>query len=219
MLKIIVAEDHTLLREGLTSLLKGNEDINVVAEACNGEEAIKFAAQYEPDIILMDLNMPVINGIEALKTILLSNNNIKIIAVTAHETEEYVRSTLEAGAKGYVLKDDTHKDLLQAIKAVSKGNIYLSPGIREKLVLSYIQAPSSIETTNKDTGSKSTLTKREKEITQLIANGLTNKEIGLSLSISLKTVEKHRANLMRKLKLHNASAITKYAIENNLISV
>jgi len=219
MINIIVAEDHALLREGLTSLLLGNQDINVVAEACNGVEAIKFAAQHSPDIILMDLNMPIINGIDALKSILKSNENIKIIAVTAHDSEEYVRSTLEAGAKGYVLKDDTHKDLLQAIKAVSKGNIYLSPGIREKIVQSYIQAPSRIEKTEILSDGKPTLTKREKEITQFIANGLTNKEIGIKLSISLKTVEKHRANLMKKLELHNASAITKYAIENNLISV
>jgi len=218
MLNIIVAEDHALLREGLTSLLRGNEEINVVAEACNGEEAIKYAEQYSPDIILMDLNMPIVSGIDALKKILQINSTIKIIAVTAHESEEYVRSTLEAGAKGYVLKDDTHKDLLQAIQAVSKGNIYLSPGIREKIVQSYIQAPQG-SADNSSSPDKPQLTKREKEITLLIANGLTNREIGIKLSISLKTVEKHRANLMKKLKLHNASAITKYAIENNLISV
>ncbi|PHS17141.1 MAG: DNA-binding response regulator [Kangiella sp.] len=216
MLNIIVAEDHALLREGLTSLLRGNKDINVVAEACNGEEAIKYAEQYSPDIILMDLNMPIVSGIDALKKILQFNDAIKIIAVTAHESEEYVRSTLEAGAKGYVLKDDTHKDLLQAINAVSKGNIYLSPGIREKIVQSYIQAPQGVND-NTLTSSKPLLTKREKEITLLIANGLTNREIGIKLSISLKTVEKHRANLMKKLNLHNASAITKYAIENDLI--
>jgi len=216
--KILIAEDHTLLRDGIKSLLKSTPEFKVIAEAKDGLEAIKFTKQHSPDVILMDLSMPNMSGIDAIKIILKSDNNAKIIALTAHKSEEYVRATLESGAMGYILKEDTHKDLVTAIKSVIRGKIYLSPGICNKVVDGYLGIGTSPMRQKLETP-WFVLTKRERQVTKLIAEGNKNREIAVFLSVSLKTVEKHRANLMKKLELNNASAVTKYAIENRLVSM
>jgi two-component system response regulator NreC len=213
--KILIAEDHAILREGLRALLSATPELEIIGEAEDGLEAISLARQLEPHLILMDLNMPNINGTEAMSAIKHHNPAIKIIVLTVHKSEEYVRATLDAGAAGYVLKDDTHHDLLTAISSVQKGKIYLSPGICDKIINGFLDPSTSATSCH----SWSQLTVREREVTKLIAEGKKSREVAEYLSVSLKTVEKHRSNLMRKLDLHSVSAITKYAIENSLISL
>ncbi len=212
--RILIAEDHGILREGLRVLLSSEPDLEVVGEATDGQNAIRLAAQLQPHLVLMDLSMPLTNGTEAIPAIKRRLPETKIIALTVHKTEEYVRATLDAGADGYVLKDDTHHELITAIRSVLNGKTYLSPGITEKIVSGYLDRSA---TTSSST-SWDTLTPRERETMKLIAEGYKNKEIAEYLSVSLKTVEKHRSNLMRKLDLHSASALTAYAIEKGLIS-
>jgi len=213
--KILIAEDHAILREGLRALLSSTPELEVIGEAEDGKEAITLARQLKPHLVLMDLNMPNINGTEAMRSIRRHNPEIKIIALTVHKTEEYVRATLDAGASGYVLKDDTHHDLLTAITSVRKGKVYLSPGICDKVINGFL-GPN---TATASTSSWSQLTVREREVTKLIAEGKKSREVAEYLSVSLKTVEKHRSNLMRKLDLHSVSEITKYAIANSLVSL
>jgi two-component system response regulator NreC len=212
---ILIAEDHAILREGLRALLSRSSELEVIGEAEDGQEAVNLARQFKPDIILMDLSMPNMNGTEAIRTIKRHNPVIKIIALTVHKTEEYVRATLDAGATGYILKDDTHHDLLTAIASVRKGKVYLSPGICGKVVNGFLEPA----TYNATSTSWSRLTVREREVTKLIAEGRKSREVAEYLSVSLKTVEKHRSNLMRKLDLHSVSAVTKYAIANNLVDL
>jgi len=214
--RIVIAEDHTILREGLRSLLGADPDFVVVGEAEDGREAIRCIATLSPDLILMDLSMPRMNGLDAIQEIKKKNPETKIIVLTVHKTEEYILATLQAGADGYLLKDATHSELVMAIKNVLAGKRYLSPGISEKVIEGYLEGRRTL----KSKSSWDTLTQREREILKkLIAEGYKNKEVADYLCISLKTVEKHRANLMKKLDLHNAAALTAFAVEKGLVSV
>lgn len=212
--RILIAEDHALLREGLKALLAMDDQLEVVAEATDGREAVRIANEERPDLVLMDLSMPNTNGTEAIRAIKRRNPETKIIVLTVHKSEEYVRTALQAGANGYALKDDTHQELISAIRRVLRGDTYLSPGISGNIITSYLDHPGQ----DGATASWDALTSREREILKLIAEGYKNKEIAEYLSLSLKTIEKHRSNLMKKLDLHSASALTAYAIENDLIS-
>lgn len=214
MKRVLIAEDHAILREGLRALLANAPDLEIVGEAEDGREAVHLANQLEPDLILMDLSMPNVNGTEAIRAIKARHPRTKIIALTVHRTEEYVRATLEAGADGYILKDDSHHDLLAAISSVTKDRTHLSPGISQNVVQGYLGQKPSAETTR----TWSQLTSRERGVAKLIAEGYKNREIAEYLSISPKTVEKHRSNMMRKLDLHNVQAVTAYAIENGLLA-
>ena len=210
--RVIIAEDHTILREGLRALLSADPRFEVVAEAEDGRAAIESCEDYLPDLLLMDLSMPKMNGLEAIKEIKRQNPEMKIIALTVHKTEEYILATLQAGANGYVLKDATHSELIMAMEHVMAGKRYLSPGVSEKVIEGYLDGKRTLK-------SKTTweaLTSREREILKLIAEGYRNKEIADDLCISSKTVEKHRANLMKKLDLHNTAELTAYAMEKGL---
>jgi two-component system, NarL family, response regulator NreC len=211
--RLLIAEDHTILREGLKSLLGASPDLEVVGEAEDGRRAFKLANELSPDLILMDLSMPRVNGLEAIKEIKKQNPVVKIIALTVHNTEEYILMTLKAGADGYVLKDATHDELLMAINHVLDGKRYLSPSVSEKVIVGYLEGKKNLKAQT----SWENLTQREREVLKLIAEGYKNKEVADYLCISLKTVEKHRANLMKKLDLHNTSALTVYAMEKGLI--
>jgi len=211
---ILVADDHSILREGLRALLSNTPDFEVIGEAEDGQDAIEKARQLQPEFILLDLSMPIINGTEAIRVIKQRNPEIKIIALTVHKSEEYVRATLDAGADAYVLKDDTSHDLLTAIRNVRKGKVHLSPGICDKVINGFLDRPAR----GRSMTSWDQLTMREREVLKLIAEGNKNRGIAERLSVSVKTVEKHRANLMKKLDLHGVSALTKYAINNGLIS-
>jgi DNA-binding NarL/FixJ family response regulator len=207
--KIVIAEDHTILREGLRALLSAEPDLQVVAEAGNGRDAIRVANLVRPNLVLIDITMPLTNGTEAVRRIKRRYPEIKLIVLTVHRTEEYIRAALEAGADGYVLKDDPSSELLHAIRNVLRDRTYLSPGISSSIVSSYLAGSAS-------TSPLGNLTHREREVLKLIAEGQKNREIAGHLSVSLKTVEKHRSNLMKKLDLHSGPALTAYAFENGL---
>lgn len=210
--RVIIAEDHTILREGLRALLSSDSRFEVVAEAEDGRAAVEFCEDHLPDLLLIDLSMPRMNGLEAIKEIKKKNSEIKIIALTVHRTEEYILATLQAGANGYVLKDATHSELMMAMEHVMTGERYLSPGISEKVIEGYLEGKKL----SKGKTAWDTLTNREREILKLIAEGYKNKGIAKDLCISTKTVEKHRANLMKKLDLHNTAELTAYAMEKGL---
>jgi len=211
---IVLAEDHTILREGLKALLSSQPDLKVVAEAGDGLDAIRCVQNHAPDMILLDLSMPRMTGLDAIKEIKRISTDTKIIVLTVHSTEEYILATLRAGADGYVLKDAHSTELLTAIRHVLDGRRYLSPGISGTVIDGLLQG----EKTSAIRSAWETLTQREREILKLVAEGHKNKDIADLLCISVKTVEKHRANLMEKLDLHNVAALTALAAEKGLIT-
>ncbi|UCG06869.1 MAG: response regulator transcription factor [Desulfobacterales bacterium] len=213
-IKIVLAEDHTILREGLKALLSADPTFEIIGEAEDGRTAVRCVDKLGPDLLLMDLSMPRMSGMEAIREIKKRYPQTKIIALTVHKTEEYLHTTLQAGADGYVLKDATHAELVLAIKNVMKGKSYLSPGVSEKVIEGYLEGKASVMS---DTPWEK-LSQREREVLKLIAEGYKNKEIAEDLCISLKTVEKHRANLMKKLDRHNAAELTVYAMEKGLVN-
>ncbi|MCG8123128.1 MAG: response regulator transcription factor [Candidatus Thiodiazotropha endolucinida] len=213
--KIIIAEDHNILRAGLKALLTSNPQFDVIGEADNGRDAIRRVIDLKPDLVIMDLNMPGMNGMDAIREIRERDAEIKTLVLTVHNEEEYVLASLKAGANGYVLKDATQNELMTDAERVLNGKTYLSPEITEKVVNSYLQTNN---VNNEPLTRWDTVTQRERQILKLIAEGHTNKSMADYLCISVKTVEKHRANLMKKLDLHNVSALTTYALEKGLIN-
>jgi DNA-binding NarL/FixJ family response regulator len=211
--RIVLVEDHTILREGLRSLLREHDNLQVVGEAADGRSGIRLTLSQKPDLVLMDLSMPKMNGFEAIREIKKTEPDIKIIALTVHNTEEYILMTLQAGADGYVLKDATHDELIMAIRQVLSGKRFLSPSVSGKVIEGYLEGKKNTHFTSP----MDSLTHREREVLKLIAEGHKNKDVAEFLCISLKTVEKHRANLMRKLDLHNTSALTLYAVKKGLV--
>jgi len=211
---IVLAEDHTILREGLKSLLFSQPDLKTVGEGGDGLEAIRCVRDHSPDMILLDLSMPRMTGLDAIKEIKRASADTKIVVLTVHSTEEYILATLQAGADGYVLKDANSTELMTAIRHVLDGRRYLSPSISGTVIDGLLQG----EKASAIRSSWDTLTQREREILKLVAEGHKNKEIADLLCISLKTVEKHRANLMEKLNLHNVAALTALAAEKGLIN-
>ncbi|MES0349438.1 MAG: response regulator transcription factor [Desulfobacteria bacterium] len=212
--KIVIAEDYTILREGLRALISSSPDLEVVGEAEDGKEAIQCAEKLLPDLMLMDLSMPRTNGVDAIREIKNRCPETKVVALTVHKAEEYVLAALEAGADGYVLKDATRPELMLAIETVLDGKSYLSPAVSERVIQGYLDGKKRV----KPSSSWDTVTRRERQVLKLIAEGYRNKEIADYLCVSVKTVEKHRANLMQKLDLHNASALTALAMEKGLIT-
>ncbi len=212
--RVLIAEDHTILREGLRMLLASNPSLEVAGEAQDGLEAIHHAESLKPHLILMDLSMPKMSGMDAIKEIKRHCPEAKILVLTVHRTEEYILAALKAGADGYVLKDATHSELMLAIDCVLSGKCYLSPGISEKVIEGYLEGRKTLKTHSP----WDTLTQREQEVLKMVAEGHKNKDIADYLCISVKTVEKHRANLMKKLDLHSVSALTAFAMEKGLIT-
>lgn len=212
-IRIILAEDHAIVRTGLRALLSSRPDLAVIGEAPDGREAIRCVEKLKPHLVLLDLSMPRMNGTAAIREIKKRYPKTKVLVLTMHNTEDQVMAALQAGADGYLLKDDTHAELLIAIDTILAKKFYLSPGISGKVIAGYLEGKKAMRP-----GSPwDTLTLREREVLKLIAEGYRSKEIADQLCISLKTVEKHRANLREKLDLHNASALTKYALERGLI--
>jgi DNA-binding NarL/FixJ family response regulator len=201
--RILIVEDHALLRAGMRSLISKDPSLEVVADLGNARDAIAALRTLEPDLILMDISMPGMSGIEAMIDIKKRYPRIRIIIVTVHRADEYIHSSLRAGADGYLLKDATHEELQVAIRSVLSGKTYLSPDVSGDVVQRYLNASSSSEKT-----ALQKLTHRERQVLRLIAEGHTNKYIAEYFTLSVKTVEKHRSNLMLKLNNQNASAMT-----------
>jgi DNA-binding NarL/FixJ family response regulator len=212
--RLVIVEDQTIIREGLRSLLSSAKELDIVGEAGDGREAIRCIEKSKPDLVLTDLSMPRMDGMDVIETIKKYSPQTKIIALTIHREEEYVLTTLKAGADGYVLKEASYPELIMAIRSVLKGKHYLSPEISGKLIEGYLEGKKTFKTHSlwED------LTKRERGILKLIGEGYKNKEIAEYLYISEKTVETHRANIMRKLDLHNTAALVAFAMEKGLVS-
>jgi DNA-binding NarL/FixJ family response regulator len=213
MYRILIAEDHTLFRQGLKALLALEEDFAVVGEAADGYEAIQRTKELKPDLILLDISMPRMDGMTAIKEIKSACPEAKIVVLTVHKTEEHVLETLKSGASGYVLKDASHAEFLLAMKSVLQHKRYLSPDISARIVDGYLNGRKTADPTSP----WESLTPRERQVLKLIAEGYKSREIGEFLCISEKTVAKHRSNLMSKLDLHSASELTAYAIKRGLV--
>jgi two-component system response regulator NreC len=214
-IKLLMVDDHEIVRAGLRMLLQAQPDIQIVGEADNGRDAVAKARELQPDIVLMDISLPDIDGFEATRQIKRALPNVAILALTMHESDEYFFKMLNAGASGYVPKKAAPTDLVTAIHMIHEGGVFLYPALAKSLVREYMGRAS-------ETGAKEALgglTDREQEVLKLIADGLTNQEIGTRLTISVKTVERHRANIMGKLNLHSRTELVKYAIRKGLIDV
>ncbi len=212
--RVVIVEDHAIIREGLRSLLSSGKEFDIVGEAEDGREAIRCIQNLKPDLVLTDLSMPRLDGMDMIETVKKQSPGTKVIALTVHKGEEYVLATLKAGADGYVLKESSYAELLMAIRSVLKGKHYLSPEISGTLIDGYIDGRKSV----KIQSIRETLTKREREILKLIGEGNKNKEIADQLYISVNTVEKHRSNLMEKLNVHSTAALVALAIEKGLVT-
>lgn len=213
-IRVLLADDHTILRDGIRALLVDQADIEVIGEAEDGLSTVKMVGKLKPDVVIMDIAMPLLNGLEATRQIQRDYPQVKVLILTMHENEEYIRQVLAAGALGYVLKDAAAHDLLGAIRAVHRGEAVLSPAITRLVIEDYLRW-GDIRPADTSNG----LTPREREILQLIAEGYTNKEIAEILSLSVKTIQSHRGNLMSKLDLHDRGELIKYAIQKKIIDI
>ena len=208
-IRVLLADDHTILRRGVRMLLESQPDMEVIGEAKTGREAIDEARRLTPDVVVMDVSMPELNGIEGTRQICSELKNTKVIGLSMHSDAVYVREILRAGARGYLIKDSEDEDLLRAIRAVSRGEAFLSPAVSDAVLADYRKhVANPIDQ----------LTSREREILTMIADGKSNKDIANALSLSVYTVESHRGSVMEKLNLHNTGDIVRFAIRNGLTS-
>ena len=213
--RLLIADDHKIFRQGIIKLLNEEPDLQVVGEAADGREVVKKATELKPDVILMDIAMANLNGLEATKQIKKVLPESKIIMLTMHKNEEYVLQSFQAGASGYILKEGAVEELVSAIRSIHADKSFLSPTVSKTLVDAYLR--------KMETGKTETpfdlLTDREREVLQLIAEGFTNREVAKQLYISVKTVEAHRAHIMQKLNIHDIAKLVKYAIQKGLVDL
>ncbi|MBI4303588.1 MAG: response regulator transcription factor [Chloroflexi bacterium] len=214
-MRVLIADDHAIFREGLRALLEAQPDIEVVGEAKDGEEAVKATEELKPDIVLMDITMPVMNGLEATRLIKQRAPDVKVLVLTMHENDDYFFKILEAGASGYFIKGGSTGELIAALKAVQDDNVFLYPTMAKKLLSDYLQRVRA----GHDKESYDGLTSREREILKLIAEGHTNQEIADMLVLSVATVQTHRARIMAKLGLRNPAELVKYAVRRGFITL
>lgn len=217
-IRVLLADDHTVVRQGIRSLLEAEPDIQVVGEASDGREAARFARELKPDVVVMDLAMPEMDGLQATRQIKQETPQTQVLALTMHESDDYFFRVLQVGALGYVLKRAATSDLLAAVRAVARGEVFLYPAVAKKLVTDYIaRAEGKAEPEVRDT--YESLTPREREILGLIAEGLSNREIAERLVLSLSTVQTHYVHIIEKLNLQSRAALIKFAIRKGLIDV
>jgi DNA-binding NarL/FixJ family response regulator len=210
--RILLVDDHEIIRKGLRSVVEARKDWEIVGEATTGREAVKKVEELKPDVVVMDISMPELNGLEAVRQIVKIAPRTEVLVLTMHESEDLVREVLEAGARGYLLKSDASRQLISAIEALRLHKPFLTSKVNEVVLMGYLGGkPLKGET------SGGRLTPREREIVQLLAEGMTNKEVASTLSISVKTAETHRTNIMRKLDLHSISELVRYAVRNHII--
>ena len=208
MIRILLADDHAMVRQGFRMILSSQPDMQIVGEAGNGKEAVEMTEKLLPDVIVMDVAMPELNGIEATRKIIAALPRSRILALSMHKDSVYVREILRAGARGYLLKDSIDSDLLAAVRAVAKGEGYLSPAVSDAVLTDYrkhVTAPLDL------------LTSREREVLQMIAVGKTNKDVANELKLSVYTVDAHRGRIMEKLNLHSTGELVRFAVRNGLI--
>ena len=208
MIRVLLADDHAIVREGLRALLSREPDLEVVAEAGDGREALRLAQETRPDVATLDLSMPLLNGLEAARQMATWERGPRPLLLTMHTDDQYVLEALRAGVRGYVLKRQAAADLVRAIREVAGGAVYLSPGI-SAIIAEAIRTPAP--------PSEETLTPREREVLQLVAEGRTTKEIASILGVSIKTADAHRTHLMQKLNIHDVAGLTRYAIRQGMI--
>jgi two-component system response regulator NreC len=213
-IRILLADDHKIIREGLRALLVNQRDIDVIGEAEDGRSTVKLSHELSPDIVIMDISMPDMNGIEAARQIISRDSRIKVIALSVHSDKRFVIEMLNAGASGYLLKDSAFEELANAIRTVMSNRSYLSPAITDIMLNDYRHMLSK-----ESLSVFSLLTAREREVLQLIAEGKTTKDIAAALSVSVKTIETYRQQIMEKLDIHSIAALTKYAIKEGLTTL
>lgn len=211
--RILLVDDHEIMREGMCALLKRLPDIDIVAQASDGRSAISMAKEFSPDIVIMDIGMPNLNGIEATRQLLIDNPRLKVMALSTHSDGTIVAKMLKAGASGYMLKESAFSELMEGIAAMMEGKTYLCSRISKVVFSDYVTMLSSPQWSGVDT-----LTSRENEVLQLVAEGKTSKEISQVLNVSVKTIDSHREHIMEKLSIHNVAGLTKYAVREGITS-
>jgi two-component system response regulator NreC len=208
MIRVLLADDHAMVRKGFRLILEAQPDMEISGEAGNGREAVELAEKLHPDVVVMDVAMPELNGIEATRRLAASSPHTRVLALSMHKDSVYVREILRAGARGYLLKDSIDTDLISAVRAVAKGDGYISPGVSEAVLSDYrrhVTDPLDL------------LTSREREVLQMIAESKTNKEIAVVLNLSVYTVEAHRGKIMEKLNLHSTGELVRFAVRHGLV--
>jgi len=212
-ISVLLADDHTVVRQGLKALLSAEEDIEVIGEAENGRQAVVLARKTPPDVVVMDVAMPLLNGLEATRQILRNSPSTKVLVLTSYGDDDCVQQLMQVGASGYLIKQTAANDLLKAIREIQRGNAYFSPTIAKRLRDQCREAFSTGQAPRR----ACELTSREAEVLQLIAEGFSNKQIAAELCISIKTVEKHRQQVMNKLNIHDVAGLTRYALSKGMV--
>jgi two-component system response regulator NreC len=213
-IRVLLVDDHAILREGIKALLEKQDNIEVVAEATNGREAIPKVAQFHPDVVVLDISMPLMDGLEATRQMKREEPDVKVLILTMHDDEEYFFQLLRAGASGYVTKKAASRELISAIEAAYRGESFFCPSMAKHLLSDYLRLDRAIENREQEE-----LTPREREVLKLIAEGYTNQQIANLLHRSVKTVESHRSNILRKLDIHDSIELVKYAVRKKLIEI
>jgi DNA-binding NarL/FixJ family response regulator len=220
MLRILIADDHEVARRGIRSLLESHPGWEVCAEAKDGRDAVELATRTKPDLVLLDIGMPNLNGLEAARQILATSPNVAILILTMHDSDNVIREVLRAGARGFLLKSDAGRDLVAAVEALESQKTFFTPRVSQMVLDGFLNREkkrSEIEDVANPSGDL--LTAREREVIQLLAEGRTSKEVAVTLNLSVKTAETHRTNLMRKLDLHSVADLTRYAVRNGIVHV
>ena len=216
-LRILLADDHEIVRRGLRSLLERHEGWEVCGEATDGREAVEKAKELKPDVVIVDIGMPNLNGLDATRRLLQFDPNFKVIVLTVTDADQVIREALDAGARGFVLKSDAARDLVSAVEALQTKHMFFTPRVNDLLLAGFLEKGHTVS--RSEPPHLPTLTPREREITQLLAEGKSSKEAASALNLSTKTVETHRSNIMRKLSLHSIRDLVVYAIKNKIIQV
>src|SRR4029077_18344968 len=216
-LRILVADDHELVRRGLCTLLQAHEDWEICGEAVDGREAVEKAKQLKPDVIILDVGMPNLNGLDATRQLCRQNAHYKVIVLTITDTDQVIREALDAGARGFVLKSDAARDLVSAVEALQRNRLFFTPRVNDMVLAGFLETGQN--GTSRRPPKVPTPTPREREVIQLVAEGKSSKEVASVLNLSTKTAETHRSNIMRKLGFHSIRDIVVYAIQNNIIQV
>ena len=220
MLRILIADDHELARRGIRSVLESHPGWEVCAEAKDGRDAVELALQTRPDLVLLDIGMPNLNGLEAARHILTSNPGVAILILTMHDSDNVIREVLRAGARGFLLKSDAGRDLVAAVEALQTQRTFFTTRVSQMVLDGFLSREKNLdESQNTGDPSGDPLTSREREVIQLLAEGRTSKEVAVTLNLSVKTAETHRTNLMRKLGLHSVADLTRYAVRNGIVQV